>query len=174
MNFIWILVIVIILIVLNRLYNIWGRRPVIHKNIPQEDLIYSLKELYLRGYNGGYIVIQVPTDDKKFKRFVQLSKYIVRKGKVGLEFDYPLAEWSKPYYDQLKEILAEEDVTFEIQKTDEEMVTEFLNIDFKKDLEKAAHICRLIFQRLYGLKPDDCVELFYVNVNPKDEWVGLE
>jgi hypothetical protein len=151
----------------------FGFRPKIHRNIPLKGLIEFLTILFHRGFNGGFMIVQVPYDSKKFKRFIQFSKYIGGKKKVGLQLDYPLAEWSKPYYEKLKSVLKRNDILFDIEKTDEEGVPEFLVIDFKKDLEKAENVASLIFQELYGFSPDYCVELYFVNVNPKDEKIGF-
>jgi hypothetical protein len=149
----------------------FGNKPKIHRKIPQNNLKKYLEVLLNRGYDRSFIIIQVPWD-KKFKRFLQYTKYI-GDNNVGLEFDYPLAEWSKPYYDKLKSILQKSHIGFEIEKTDQKEVPEFLVIDIKKDLEMASKISILVLQDMYNLGPNDFVELYFYNISPREERIGF-
>jgi hypothetical protein len=160
----------ILLLLLLFLYFV--RKPVINKRISHDNLKKYLEVLFYRGFDGGFMVIRIPKD-KKFKRFLQFSKYIGSKKKIGLQFDYPLAEWSKPYYGKLKEIFEQEGIEFQIEKTDQKGVSEFIVVDVGKDLDKAEKISRLALTGVYNQSPDDFVELYFVNVSEEDERIGF-
>ncbi len=160
------------LIILFVLIWYFNRKPYVHKNISQSNLKRYLEVLLYRGYDRGFIIIQIPTD-KKAKRFLQFAKYIDGEKDVGLRFDYPLIEWSIPYYRKLKEIFEREQIEFEILKTGENDISEFLFVDVKKDLDTAAKISILILQEIYKLKPNDFVELYFWNVSAQDEQIGF-
>jgi hypothetical protein len=162
-------VVVIALLVL-----LWylDRKPYIHKKISQNNLKRYFDALLYRGYDGGFITIQIPSD-KKFKWFIQFAKYIECEKKVGLRFGYPLCEWSEPYYEKLKGILEREQIEFEILKTGENGVSEFIFVDVKKNLDMAARISTLTLQEVYNLNPNDFIELYFVNVSAKDEKIGF-
>ena len=169
MTYILIFGVVSILLIL---FWYFGKKPAIHKNISQANLKKYFEVLLYRGYNGGHMIVQV-SRDKKFKRFLQFSKYIGDKKNVGLQFDYPLADWSKPNYEKFKNILNENRIEFDIEKTEQEKVPEFLVVDVKKDLDKADKISKLVLQQLYSLSPDDLIELYFVNVSEEDEKIGF-
>jgi hypothetical protein len=166
------LIVVVVFSILIGSFLYFGNKPKIHKNISQDDLVKYLEVLLFRGYNKGFIIIRLPKD-KKFKRFLQFRKYIEDKKKVGLQFAYPLSSWSKPYYEKLKAILKERKIKFEIEKTECEEVPEFIIIDLKKDLAMAVLLSRLIINQLYGLKSNDCVELYFENVSEEEEKIGF-
>jgi hypothetical protein len=150
----------------------FGNKPKIHKKISQEDLKKFLEVLLYRGYENGFMVIQVPTD-RKFKRFIQFSKYIVDNRNVGLEFNYPLSEWSQPYYKKLKDILIENRIKFEIENTGHEKIPEFLVIDVKQNLDMANKISKLVFNDLYEIGKEGMIELYYHNISPREEKIGF-
>lgn len=169
MIYLFISVVIFILLIL---FWYFGKKPAIHKNISQEDLKKYFEVLLYRGYDRGYMIIQVSMD-KRFKRFLQVSKYIGDKNKLGLQFDYPLANWSKPYYEKFKSILNKNRIKFEIEKTDQDKIPEFLVIDVEKDLDKAYKISKLALQELYSLSPDDLIKLYFINVSEEDEKIGF-
>jgi hypothetical protein len=165
---------IIIIFIIAVLFAFWylDRKPLILRKISQNDLNIHLRNLLNRGYDRGFMIIQIPKD-KKVKRILQFSKYIGKNKLVGLQFDYPLADWSKPYYEKLKSILNNNQIEFEIQKTNYEKVPEFIVVDIKKDIEKALYLSTLLLKELYGLSKEDTVELFMENVSPKEEKIGF-
>lgn len=165
---------IIIIFIIAVLFAFWylDRKPLILRKISQNDLNVHLRNLLNRGYDRGFMIIQIP-QDKKFKRFIQFTKYIDSKKNVGLQLDYPLADWSMPYYEKLKLVLEKNKIEYGIEKTEEEGVPEFLVIDIEKDLKKAGIITKLILQEVYGLSDNDLVELYMVNVSPKEEKIGF-
>lgn len=161
------LFIIIILIVLY-----FGKKPKIHRNVSHKDLKKFLEVLLYRGYENGFMVIQVPID-RKFKRFIQFSKYIEDNKNVGLEFHYPLSEWSKSYYKKLKDILIKNQIKFEIETTGDEKIPEFLVIDVKKNLDMADRISKLVFREIYEIGEEVMIELYYHNISPREEKIGF-
>ena len=150
---------------------IWrrGKKPYKHRDISQDHLKQFLEVLLFRGYEGGFLCIEIPDDH----RFLQFSKYVAGKDSVGLQFDFPLAAWSRAYFEPLKRILNEERIKFEIQKTVRKAVPEFLLVDVEQDLELALRLAKLTLQSVYGLDESQHVDLYFENVNPRDEKIGF-
>jgi hypothetical protein len=148
------------------LYLFWayGKRPYWHKNIALDDLKRFLELLLFRGYNGGFISICIPDREE----FLQLSKYITRDNSIGLQLDFPLAKWSKHYYDSFKELLIDQGIRFEIQATSDENIPEFIVVDMKQDLDFAQVLIKKIIQNIYKFNVVK-VDLHFQNVSPRDE-----
>ena len=116
------------------------------------------------------MVIEIP----KTPVFIQFSKYIMKNGCIGLQFDFPLAPWSEEYYEQLKQELQRSGFCYTTGQTraDEEvLVREFLTVDIKKDVSKAATLARTILRSVFGLHEYSQVTLYFSNVSPKEETI---
>jgi len=151
---------------------LWKRakKPFTHKNISQEALIKFLEILLFRGYDTGRLFITIPKD----KRFLQFSKYIDEGSSVGLRFDFPLAEWSRNYYEPLRTALVKAGFEFNTERTGNDKMPEFTVIDLKQDLKSALALAQLVLQEIYELNRNDRVELYFENVSPKEEKIGFE
>ena len=151
---------------------LWKRakKPFMHKNISQQDLGTFLEVLLFRGYDRGRLFIRIPNDI----RFLQFSKYIDKHSSVGLHFDFPLADWSRNYYERLKIALANAGFQFEIKPTGDDRIREFIVVELRQNLESALSLALLVLQDIYGLNQNDPIELYFENVSPKDEKIGFE
>jgi len=147
--------------------KILARAPRYRRTV-QDDLTKCFKTLFERGYDRGFLVIEAPRD-----RFLQFSKYIRKKGDLGLQFDFPLAPWSEKYYETLKKTLYERGIDYEIQSTGEDTVAPFITIDFKKDFTKAMDVAKLVLVEVFLLQPTDKLKLYFHNINPRDERFGF-
>jgi hypothetical protein len=147
--------------------KILARAPRYRRTV-QDDLTKFFKTLFERGYDRGFLVIEAPRD-----RFIQFSKYIRKKGDLGLQFDFPLAPWSEKYYETLKRTLYERGIDYEIQSTGEDTIAAFISIDCKKDFTKAMDVAKLVLVEVFLLQPTDKLKLYFYNINPRDERVGF-
>ena len=86
----------------------FGKKPYKHRGLSQENLTEYFEALFARGFNGGNLIIEVPDGPL----FIQFSKYIVKKGEVGLQFDFPSMPWSEKYYELLKRELTKKGLRF--------------------------------------------------------------
>ena len=123
--------------------------------------------LYKSGYNGGFIMIEAPIDG----HFIQLSKYIKSKGKMGLQLDFPLADWSRTLFPKLISLLEDNAIPFIREKTSTETVPEFLTVDFNRDVSVAAKVIVLILKEVFALDDTKKISLYYNNVSVRDEWI---
>jgi hypothetical protein len=166
-----------VVILLLTVYLLWqyGKRPARHKVHAQGDFTKFLEALLYRGYDKGFLIIEAPTKE----RFLQFRKYIKSKGHVGLQFDFPLAPWSTKYYERLKKLLDERGYEYEIDPTDtldapgSNLVTEFLFLDLKQNLESANELTRLCLLEVFKLKPEETVTLYFVGGSPLEEKIGF-
>jgi len=94
----------------------YGKRPYRYRDVHVRDLRRFLTTLLNRGYQGGLLFLEVRAR-RGGRRFLQFAKYIGRDGEAGLEFSFPLAPWSRPYYDLLRARLETEAIHFELQDT---------------------------------------------------------
>ena len=145
----------------------WAKQPRKYKGLQVGDLRRLLTTLLHRGYDGGFLMINVqgPSRDP---RFIQFSKYVGNK-KVGLQFDFPLAMWSQPSHERLKQNLSQKGVDFRLEKTFRHDTKEFLTIDLAQDLDMAEKVAEVALFDAFGLDKRALLEAFFVNVSPKDE-----
>jgi hypothetical protein len=160
-----------ILIVLLLLYVVWKflLGPVRYGRTVQDDLSKFFKTLLYRGYDTGFLVIETP--DRK--RFLQFRKYIIKRGEVGLQFDFPLAPWSKEYYVALNKILYDREIAYEAKTTTADTVAAFITVDLDQDYEKANELAKIVLLEVFKLRPSDQIKLYFNNINPRDEKVGF-
>ena len=150
---------------------VWKRakKPYIHKNISQPALSKFLEVLLFRGYDAGRLFITIPNE----KKFLQFSKYIDTNSSAGLRFNFPLADWSRSYYEPLKRALANAGFELDIKPTGDDRIPEFTVVDLKHNLQSALALALLVLKDIYGLNENDLVELYFENVSPKDEKIGF-
>lgn len=158
---------VIAILLLFAARKLLARAPRYRRTV-QDDLTKFFTTLFERGYDRGFLVIEAPRE-----RFIQFSKYIKKKGEVGLLFDFPLAPWSEKYYETLKKTLYERGIDYEIRSTGADNVAAFITIDFKKDFTKAMEVAKLVLVEVFLLQPTDKLKLYFDNINPRDERVGF-
>jgi hypothetical protein len=166
------LIIIVVFFVLILAFVYFGKKPKIYKKISQKNLKYYLEILLNRGYDRGFIIIRI-SDDKKPKRIIQFSKYIGESKNVGMQFDFPLAQWSRPYYEKLKILLNENKIDFKIERISDEDVLEFIVIDFKRDLDEAFKLSILVLEELFNLDTNDFVDLWFEGVSEEENKIGF-
>jgi hypothetical protein len=125
-----------------------ARRPHYHRNLALSQVKTHLEALLKRGYNGGFIIIE----DMHSDRFVQLAKYIKKKGDIGIELSFPKAPWSEQYYGKFKEWLRSEKIPFIIQAVDSTPVTEFIDIDCHSNIGMALGLVESIFKDIFKIR----------------------
>ncbi len=147
----------------------FGRKHYKHKVVPQRDLSRYFEALFTRGFNGGFLVIEVPNSPL----FIQFSKYVLKNGHVGLQFDFPMAPWSEKYYELLKQELSKMSFELSTRPTSGSKVREFLTVDLKQDIVSATTLARFVLQSVFGLDRDQTVTLYFENISPKDERIDF-
>lgn len=160
------LLFIFIAVVLGLLVLHWYLRKPLKLKIAQTDLERYLRMLLRRGYNGGFLVIQVPNSPL----FLQFAKYVTQEGRAGLQFDFPLADWSRSHWQPLIHAVTTHGFPFMFQKGSDG--TEFLVINLNQEIDRAAWLARLVLRTIYGLMDDQSVALFFQNVSPHDEQIG--
>src|SRR5262245_58462306 len=116
------------------------RRPVRYRRKVNDDLTKFFKALLFRGYDKGILIIEAPNK----KRFIQFRKYIIKKGNLGLEFGFPLAPWSEKYYEHLNKLLYDREIEYETRSTGDDIVTSFIIVDLKQDLDRAMELAKMV------------------------------
>ena len=82
----------------------------------------------------------------------------------GLKFVFPLADWSANYYENIKSLLKENNIEFDVKGSIQKEQPEYLSVDFGSNIPEAADLSRMIFREIYGLNQGDPVELFLFRV----------
>ncbi len=126
------------------------------------DLQRCLEILLLRGYDLGFVVFEVPGD----QRFVEFSKYVRDQNALGIQLDFPLAPWSEPYYEQVKSLLEGKGITYQVEDTPDGPVREFIQVDFARDLAGAAATGQEIFERVFQMAPTTRLTADFQHVAP--------
>jgi hypothetical protein len=141
----------------------YGKKPYKHKGLAVDDLEKYFATLLNRGFNGGFLVIEVP----KRPLFIQFSKYIGKQGSIGLQFDFPRVGWSENYYELVKNEASKSKFQFSLQRGSDH--TEFITINLNQDIAQAVVLSKLVLQSVFKLDPATKLNLFFGNVSPKDE-----
>jgi hypothetical protein len=146
----------------------FGKKHYKHKNVSQKDLARYLEALLERGLNGGFLVIEVPNN----KLFIQFSKYFIKNGQAGLQFDFPMAPWSEKYFEQLKRELLKMNLDFSIVSASGVKSRKFIAVDLKRDINSAASFATFVLQSIFGLTKEQTLTLYFENISPKDEKIA--
>ena len=138
-------------------------RPVEHlEEIGLGDLKRCLDILLQRGYDLGFVVFEIPGD----QRFVEFSKYVKVAKNRGIQLDFPRAPWSEPYYEQVKSLLEGKGIRYQVEDTPDGPVREFIQVDFGLDLDGAADTGQHIFERVFRVDPSTRVTADFQHVAP--------
>ncbi len=148
-------------------FEIWGRRSHKHRRVPLADLERFFDALLKRGFNGGFMVIEVP----KTSVFIQFSKYILKKGHVGLQLDFPLVPWSEKYRESLRHELSK--AGFDFRLTAGSDGTEFVTVDLGQNIGRCVAVAKLVLQCVFGLAQDQKVNVYFENISPRQEAIGF-
>lgn len=163
-----IIVLVILLIVSILGFLISRPLPLKHRKIPFENLRDYLQILLKRGYNGGFLVIRL---EKRKELGLQFSKYILGKRK-GVQLDFPIAPWSKPFHENFMNTLKKSNLTFQVtpvETTDPRVKVErFITVDFGRDIDRASQFSEMVFREVFYADKIDTVLLYFENVDPRD------
>jgi hypothetical protein len=148
-----ILILVLLVVYAVRWFLQWHPR---YRRKADDDLSKFFKELLDLDYlEKGFMVIEAPNK----KRFIQFHSYTKGK-KRGLQFDFPLAPWSEPYYEILEKKLYDRGIDYETQKTGEETVVSFITVDLKRDLARAMELAKLVLLEVFKLQPGDRIKIY--------------
>ncbi len=148
----------------------YGQRPYRYKNIQRNKLARFLETLLHRGYQGGLLILETKRSGPE-RKFLQFSKYIGQDGRAGLEFGFPLAVWSRPYYDVLRKELEAEGIRFQLHDTGRQDTLQFLVVDIGPDVALAQRVADLAVHTVFG-STHSSFQAFYQNVSPRAERIG--
>ena len=109
-----------------------------------------IEDLLSRGFADGILILT----HTRSERFLQFSKYFdANKQDFGIEINFPHAEWSKDYYEHVKDKCAKRNLDYKEMTTDDGM--KFIDIDFSKDTGTAFKFVCEIFANVMGLDSND-------------------
>ena len=150
-------------------------KPLKHKIALSDVDFHKILSVFLdRGYNGGLLIIEA----REGELFIQFLKYI-DDDSVGIRSDFPLAPWSKNYFDRLKQALDHRSTKYTVWDVPESdslnnPVTRFLEIDLGQDLDAASELARLTLVDVFNLNPNEILTYSFDGVSPKDEKIGFD
>ena len=148
----------------------YGQRPYRYKNVQSRDLGRFFDTLLKRGHQGGLLILEA-NERTGEHRFLQFAKYMRPDGRAGLEFGFPLAPWSRPYYELLRRKLDAGGVRSELQDTGRQDTVQFLVVNLGRDLATAQRVAEIAVEAVFG-RPDSAFQASYENVSPRDEQIG--
>ena len=120
------------------------------RTIRQDEVRACLELLLRRGYDAGFVALTLPGDE----RFVSVTKYYRSKEETGLELDFPLAAWSKPYYPEVRALLDRHGHPGEVVKTPDGPVEEYLRVDCGRDVDLATRLVQAILREVFRIPGD--------------------
>lgn len=131
-----------------------------------DELPGSLAQLLKRGYEGGFLIITFSPS----KKCLWFQKYIRSKGDYGIEFAFPEADWSRPYFPKLKAYCIEQGMEFRIISVGAKghELTGSLYVDFGKDIDRANEFSVHVTNHILGIPEDEKYEPIYKGFSRKD------
>jgi len=146
----------------------WVLPPYRYNHVKSEDLKTYLEVLLWRGFNNGYIVIEIDEPPQQ-RRLIQFAKYIRASGKAGLELVFPLADWSRLHYNGFKEILTAKEIPFRAHSRDADEVQEAVFVDVQQDLVLAYDLCCILLAEVFSITENECsINVTLHNVSPRN------
>ena len=130
-------------------FSWWGKKPFVHKAIPRAELPRYFQVLFDRGLPGGFFLLRIPGKEA----FVQARKEKANQ-KAPIVFDFPRAEWSEPFYDGATDLVSEAGYQHKRVATQDEGVSEFLQI-FANTADEAAAVATLFFDEVFEYSEDE-------------------
>ncbi len=150
-------------------------KPAVHKNLDAARMRAMIEMLYFRGYDGAILFIEVSGDD----RFVQLRKLVRAQGDVTLRCDFPLVQWSEPYYEQVKGYLDSAGIAYRDSAGPTDLTVygttppRTLIITFGNEVDTAAQFVDHVFKRIFSVDPATRAVATVENVDARDVRIGF-
>jgi len=113
-----------------------------------EDLHKPIDELLKRGFDGGFLLINISYS----KKFIQLRKYINSNNNFGIELVFPKAKWSLKFFDKIKSFCRDNNIHYLIRKEKAKHTLDFLYVDFGNDSKRAYDIVKRILLDVFEIK----------------------
>jgi hypothetical protein len=137
--------------------------------VKKSDLSKYIKAFYYRGSDNSFMIIK----RHSHKQFLQFSKYVESKGIVHLILGFPLANWSKQYYEKIKSILNDIGVSYTIQPIRNENSLEFLDANFGKNIDIITNFINIVFETVFEIKDETLYKFKFSSISPHDEKIGF-
>lgn len=141
----------------------FGAKPARHRNLTPDRLTTLVNMLLERGQNGSDLFVE----ERHGSRFVQLTKYVGDSSHWGIQCDFPLAPWSKPFYTRVPECVAKLGLRAKEMKTGRSDTEGFLTVDFRRDVKQATALIACIVEQVFDLDLVRDCEAYLVNVPVK-------
>lgn len=138
--------------------------PLVHRNVPFDQLLKFIDALLRRGRDGAFLIIK----ENDSKRFIQFSKYIKVKGDFGIELSFPRTDWSLPYYEDFQNYLKRQNIPFVIQKTNTSPTSEFTDVDCGQDTTRAISLIEGVFREVFKQGSSPAYEIEGRGISARD------
>lgn len=152
------------LLYFGRMYLIFRRFPY-YRGVPLGDVITLYRRLLEKGKNGYYVVVKL---ERKEDLALQFFKYTEME-QSGLLLDYPLAAWSRPYYQSVLLHMGQMNLHYvKRQLEDHDSGPEadhIINVDFGVDIERTYEFTRRIFLEVYKARSDEKYTVYFGHVD---------
>jgi hypothetical protein len=141
----------------------WLSSPVSHRTTPAE-LGPFLEALLRRGHNGARMFVDVPGEQE----YLQFTKYIASPGRFGLEMAFPDAGWSRQSYANVRRFLSTQQLPLREERTGRPDTVAFLNVDFARDVDRAAEVAAALLSEHLQVAPNRRVVVRLLDISPND------
>ena len=121
----------------------WPVKPIRHNGKTVSEMPSFLASLMVSHTDGALLFIEHEGSDE----FLQFVKYI-RGGRETLNFGFPNSPWSRFYFDQLKTLLQESHIDYQIEPTGRSDTQAFLNVHDISSIEQAQTIIELALKAM--------------------------
>ena len=154
---------------------LWNR-PFPHRKVYPHRIRRLLEALLKRGYDTSVLRFEVHTALRLRLRhglrpFIQFRKYIRSPGNCGIEFGFPNAPWSRETFPRIRELVEQHDLTYQVQETASDDTTEFLLVDFGKDLVMAERLAQDALGTVLNASDKQPVTGYLIGISPRDETI---
>ena len=139
------------------------------RNIATDQLEEHIRVLLYRGLDGSFCRIT----KKGRLPFVQVYKTIRSKGSVEIHLTIPLWGWAIEYLEDVKLLIGNFDLVFQVKKGSEPGLHEFLDIDFATDSETCSRLVDGIFKDAFSIDVNRAYKIRYSRISPHKVKIGF-
>ncbi len=142
-----------------------GYRKASNNHYKYQDIRSLLEVLLNRGLLGATLIVS----ERKTKNFLQYAKYFSDSGDFGIKMDFPKAEWSAGYFNELQNLLSHKSIAFKLEKPSDENGLEFLTVNFNQDIELAFSVTENLLLDIMKIEINTVFNAEFENISPWNE-----
>lgn len=137
----------VIIIGATKLRRLYRKQMSTFENLGIDQVRFYLAMLLERGRDGSFIIFE----EMSGERFLQFRKNVHGAASSSLGCDFPLASWSRLYYQSIQDMLTAQNKPFDLVIGSGDPVSRFIRVDFRQDVDAACRFVQDVFTHIFQM-----------------------